>query len=371
VRCDGNGSAVVIPQRQCSLRGVILCWLLLLALLLLPFVTAATPLQPCWLQRPSPPGVVGAIGVARTLSLTLAPRHLARLRAIEQLAAGFDTALPIDQGVRAAVLNDDRQLSLGGATIYLIDEWQQQGYLYAYAALQPIVPQRCPPPPPVDLAHCEPNWICAPVQSDGVGVVAVSDRVGTPDLQFRQALYNGIQLLAYRYGADVSGSERYLRHQGGLGGMRLRFVDHQVQQSGTLPEQFRLQVRELRWLGDRLYLWLVSPDLPPPAIAVTDLTWRQQPNRDGVIGVIGSAGRSWDGLISTQIDLAMRDALVALAKLRGVGVESIDKLRRSRAGSEWGRSILITVQNHLRAQLLALYHDPVSERIDLWVAMAP
>lgn len=78
--------------------------------------------------------------------------------------------------------------------------------------------------------------------------------------------------------------------------------------------------------GANLYVWLVSPDLAPCPVP-QDLSWRTEPTQGDFLGEVGVARRTWDGRLSTQIDLAVQNALFGLAKIRGVDYVDINGQR--------------------------------------------
>lgn len=331
-----------------------------LALLLALVASPTAAALPCWFYQPSPEGAPGAIGISRTISFEHEPLQIAQLRAATRLLSSLpDQHDQLNPQQQADILAGKRAIGAGKHTIHLLGEFTHEGYIYAYASLKQGIntKKRCPQYAKARPQACDPAWLCSPVQAEAVGFTGVSGRASSPEQQFRYAIENALRLLEYTYGVRIQGEERFLDTNSGLGSLHLRSSDFSLSRQGSLPPELRLYVRELRLDGTNLYVWLVSPDLAPYPVP-QDLSWRTEPSQGDFLGEVGVARRTWDGRLSTQIDLAVQNALFGLAKIRGVDIKTVEVLKAARAGTSSGRATLVRVQNELSAQLLGLHIEP-------------
>ncbi|HKJ88159.1 MAG TPA: hypothetical protein VKA48_06595, partial [Gammaproteobacteria bacterium] len=251
--------------------------------------------------------------------------------------------------------------------------YKRHGYLYAHALLgaAPLGEQwrsPCPSEARADPAKCRPAWICAPVQGDRVGVLGVSFRAATLPRQFELAARNGVKLLEYTLGVRVQGAERFLRFPTAAGTMRLRASDFSIEKKGRVTKAIRLYTKQLRFYGNVLYVWLVSPDLPPYPVPA-GLEWMQDPAAGGRNGAVGTSVRTADGLLSTQIERAFEKGVFALAKNRGARIASVQHLRYGGGGRYYLEGVSSEVDTSLRPRLMGFHIRP-DGRVFVWVVEA-
>ncbi len=313
---------------------------------------------PCWLLQPSTDSIIGHIGVSRTVGFTAEqPLQLARERALGGLVNYLGLDVPAAE-LTAQGKSAVNEWVVSGHTLRLTAPYQAAGYLFQYAYHTPsgeAPATRCELPR-ADPARCEPAWVCNPVQPGAVGVVGISHRAATLPRQFNLAQENALQLLRYSFGVRVHGGERYFSAGHHLGSVRLRAQDMQVEASDTVPQDIRLYVREVRFWGDSLLLWMVSPDLayhPTPDGA----GWVTGPPEELGPSAVGMAGRTASNLVSDQVELAVQRAVAELAKAVDVAVEAHDLSARSGQSRYRVNAVSNEVDVSLYARVLAMYLD--------------
>lgn len=340
------------------------------------FVKAETSdvTSPCWMTHPSPGKRVGAIGLSRTISTTLPPLALARIRAIQSLQGYLG-----EEEISAKVRQNVRQLPRSGGkigyhnrTIHLAPPFDRAGYIYAWAlvgeeALESSWQQPCPEQAAIEPEACRPDWICSPVQGEKVGVLGVSYRAATLPHQLELAVKNAITLLEYAYGAQVTGQQRFLRTSySSLGGLRLRLSKFELTKKNSTNLTIRLYPKELRYSKEALYIWLVSPDLDPYPIP-ENRDWTRHPGSVEANGAVGIAHQTADGLLSSQIQSAFEKGILALAQKQGANIKTVEHLRLKPQGRYYLRDISSGVEAVVQARMRGFYPHP-DGRVFVWVA---
>jgi hypothetical protein len=261
------------------------------------------------------------------------------------------------------------RVRLNDRTVHFAAPFERKGHVYAWALLgekPPSAHQRpCPAKAKVDLRQCRPAWICAPVQDGQVGVLGVSHRAATLPRQFELASRNALKLLEYTYGVRVKGQERFLEQSDAVGGIRLRSSAFQVSGQKGGSEDIRLYPKELRRQGGVLYVWLVSPDLPPYTVP-QDIDWTRSAPGGVEEGAVGMSRRTADSLLSSQIERAFEKGVFALAKNQGAHIETVEHLRRGSRGRYFLRGVSTQVDTEIQARMRGFYRHP-DGRVFVWV----
>ncbi len=284
---------------------------------------------PCWFYSPSPDDMIGAIGVSDRQVSIGSPEAYARERAIEGVLQylRIDKAGIDKEALKAATKGDSDQLAVAGQTLRLAEHsYRRQGLIYAYAALGSQgdlrrQQQACPEKARINPDRCEPRWLCQPATTTLGGIVGVSTVASFPSKQYELAFKNGVILLDYAYGVKVEGVQEFLLTKTSIGIFRTHQNDVAMAKIGRLPTEIRLYVKGLRFYGDRLYLWIVSPDLPPYT-GSDDLDWRFKPSQGGRIGAVGESGATARNLLSDQIHRAFAKGAIELAATMNVQVDA-------------------------------------------------
>ncbi len=330
----------------------------------------------CWLTHPASEERKGAIGVTETPSLGVPAHERARRRVVRQLAGALGAPEELSESVKESIRElgkDAGTVKVRGEPVYLRGFYDGFGHLYAYGirsseAAPDELYKACPERTRVRPGECEPGWICSPVRDGLAGFVGVSYRAATTARQYSLALENAVTMIEYAYGVNVKGSERYIQRDNGVGVLRFRTRSFDVDQGGELPAEVEAYVRELRYHKGRLYVWLVSPDLPVyPAPA--DRSWIREPQQNGISGAVGTAGRTADTLLSSQIQRAVDKGAYELAKIKGIQVDSEEQLKRSGIGKYYIQDVETEVRTSINLRVLGIDLDN-DGLVHVWVAPA-
>jgi hypothetical protein len=306
---------------------------LLTGLLLLLTIPAGADL-PCWAYKPVHGKVVGAVGWARadTVAEEQAAQR-ARFRAAYQLAAyaGADKSALFRA---AALTGSDTTTAFGDHRLGFPARHRGEARLYVYAVLDPGETRRiatdcrrqCQP------AACEPQWLCRPMGSERAGFLGVSAGARTPYRQYRSAAANGEALLRLIYGVEVAAVSVYEQREAGgreqrRSAERAELAAGQRQGQGSARTLVAARCRH----GQHEFVHLLAPDLKPLPGATRE-DWLSDPTLDGRPGAVGSARVPVTGRISEQIELAIRKALIALAKAKNVTITGTTTVAQDRGG---------------------------------------
>ncbi|HKL77053.1 MAG TPA: hypothetical protein VJ985_01605 [Gammaproteobacteria bacterium] len=315
---------------------------------------------------------MGAIGVSRTISLQTPPPTLARLRALRSLQ-GYLGGGELSPAIREAVDGLGKaggRVTVGGRPVYFAPTFEQEGYVYGWALLGESAPaaqwrRPCPQKAAVAPRECRPAWLCAPVQDGHVGVLGVSYRAATLPRQFELAAQNALKILEYTYGVQVEGQERFLKTTSGVGGIRLRSTDFELSDREGVGGDIRLYPKELRFHGDVLYVWLVSPDLPPYPVP-EDLGWAKSAAGAAETGAVGVSRQTADSLLSSQLERAFEKGVFALAKNQGARIKSVEHVRQGTGGRYFLQGVSTKVDTTIQARMRGFYLHP-DGRVSVWV----
>jgi hypothetical protein len=306
---------------------------LLAGLLLLLAIPAGAAL-PCWAYKPVHGEMVGAVGWARadTVPADQAAQR-ARFRAAYQLAAYAGADKPAL--FRAAALTgSDTTTAFGDHRLGFPARHRGEARLYVYAVLDPGDTPRittdcrrqCRP------AACDPQWLCRPMGSERAGFLGVSAGARTPYRQYRLAAANGEALLRLIYGVEVAAVSVFEQRESGSREQR-RSAERAELAAGN--SQAKSSARTLTAArcrhGQHAFVHVLTPDLEPLPGATRE-DWLSDPTLDGRPGAVGSARVPVTGRISEQIELAIRKALIALAKAQNVTVTGTTTVAQDSGG---------------------------------------
>lgn len=281
----------------------------------------------CWLYQPVRDGMIGSVGIARSVAAG-GPKQVERIsrrRAAIGLAAWLGLEGIEERELDAEISRGGDSIQLAGHDVNFADHIDWKGYRYEYAVLDaPGVSAaelregcggRCKP------QDCDPAWLCDPMRKDEAAMLGVSFRATSLPAQYRVALDNALAQLRYFYGVQVQTRGWFYRAEDSMGSYRVRVSDVDVEAAGDVPEaSLRLLVTESCFAGEQLFLRVASPDLPPlPHGAGKD--WITEPNRQGYEGAVGLASMTSDGQMSSQIELAVERGF---GELTGAGQTALN-----------------------------------------------
>ena len=268
------------------------------------------------------------------------------------------------------------ELELNGQKIRFVDHLDWQGYRYQYALLNaPEVTidtlrnhcsKSCIP------EKCEPAWMCDPMEHNQAGLVGISFRATSLPKQYRIAVLNAIDQLRFLYGVKVQTQGWYYHAKDSLGSYRFRVRDVEVEPfQESLPRELRFLVSNSCFSGEQLFVRVVSPDLKPMHHGVPARKWIDEPNQLGHQGAVGTASLTSDGLISSQIKLAIKRAFGELSGEEKTQVEDTVLVRQRNKG----RTLLWELKTKGESAMISgrvqgIYFEPQDSyrtRVYVWV----
>jgi hypothetical protein len=272
----------------------------------------------CWFYQPVRGNLLGSVGVARALAIGGAKRvnQLAKQRAALGLSAYIGVPDLDAKTLDELITSESEAVELAGHKIRFVDATETQGYRYQYALLGDSSPsldtlrqgcsRQCRP------AQCQPAWLCDPMKPQQAGFIGVSFRASSLPAQFGIAVKNALAQLQYFYGVKVQTEGWYYRFKDSLGGYRIRVQEVKVEKNQhKQTEELRFLVTDACYSGEQLFVRVMTPDLPPVHHGIAK-NWIKQPNQLGYQGAVGTASLTSDGLISTQIRIAIERAFGGL-----------------------------------------------------------
>ncbi len=335
-------------------------------------IRTSEPPPPNWFHTPSDDGVIGAIGVSDRTTTNHSPQWYARKRALAGLLSYLQTA---EGSLAEDALNDvyegnSDELRVGGQTIRFAHEvYLRDRLVYAYAALASRgqlrkLEQKRNKPFMINPAQCQPAWVCQPTTQQLGGVVGVSRKASLPSRQYKLAFSNGVILLEYAYGVAVEGTQEFLTTQSSVGVLRVRQSDVRVNRFGMLPKTVRLYVKGVGFHEGNLYVWIVSPDLPPYE-GRDDLSWLNSPSQNGRPGAVGQAQPTVLNLLSDQIHKAFARGVIELSAVANVRIDS-ELLNYQGPSSFFAQRIRSAVDAQLYPSLRGIYLTDGGD-VSVWV----
>ncbi|PIE75367.1 MAG: hypothetical protein CSA18_00330 [Deltaproteobacteria bacterium] len=275
-------------------------------------------LLPEWFFYPSSNNQIGSIGISRTISVGDCDSTChARKYALKGLFDYFE--INVDENNKnyvKLIKGEKKTFAIKGKVFSVPDILFSHDYVFARAVSEGSgCSNKTDISVPFSPEECSPHWICSPASGGGCGgIIGVSYRAASPQRQYELAVKNGLLLLKYSYGVDIKGNESIRRLKTGTGIIRLRKNNFTMKLLGD-KDKIRIHVKAIRYSGERMYLWLVSPDLPSFEI---NNAWI---NGNISAGAVGISGKTASNLLSSQIDRAVQNALFNMAKNKELGVE--------------------------------------------------
>ncbi|MCB9494449.1 MAG: hypothetical protein H6681_03270 [Desulfobacteraceae bacterium] len=318
-------------------------------------------LLPGWFLNPSPGGCVGSVGMARTISVGGNPEYHARKYAVDGLLDYYGVKInSCDEKYKNLLEGKKNSAVFQGRSFQISNTLKTSDYIIARAVSGGS--SSCSESAggedfsPYD---CSPGWICSPGSGGIGGVLGVSYRAMSPQRQYEIAIENGLLLLKYSYGVDVYGTEEIRRIKSGTGLLRIRQNALSVKMLDN-KDSIKLYVKAIRYVGETIYLWLVSPDLP---VFPEDNSWIYGNLKSGAVG---ESGKTASNLLSYQIYNAFDKAVMNMAKNKELGIEVTELLRRTSGSSLFDQLIKSSVNTRVFPSLRGFYLDR-NDRVMVWL----
>ncbi|AOT09129.1 hypothetical protein [Pseudoalteromonas luteoviolacea] len=277
---------------------------------------------PCWLQSPVSSHQIGFIGTAAPFSATLNGSLIAsRQRAAARLTEyyGFPN---VDQEIENLPAEHTQLLLPNGQTLFFSMPYTTSDTLYTYANTQPIDKNKWCKEINCNFSLCEPAWLCSGENND---VIGVSYYTALSHKQLPMTGVNAKALAGYLDQARVNMQEHYFEsysaehHQ--------TQFSRQGQVTGSVYQQPLLMTKSCRYGATIFANYQIKHTDTKLKTAQNWRKIKQHQGRSIVMGNFGEDGTiAPDNLISSAIKYAIRDALVELAKNKGLTVSASSTL---------------------------------------------
>ncbi|KZN47904.1 hypothetical protein [Pseudoalteromonas luteoviolacea] len=284
---------------------------------------APTVVAPCWLQAPVQSNQVGFIGTAAPYSATqygslIASRQRALVRLLEHYAIS-----EIDVELNKVTHNLTSISLENGQEVYFSDPHVTADTLYSYASTSALTTNKQCQPIECDFSQCQPSWLC---QNSHNSVIGVSYYTAFAHQQIPMNAQNAKVLAGYLSQARVNVKEQ----------LRESYVSDEqseTQYAINLSRQGNVSAQKIEQpilmtnsctYGATLFANYSLPTREAPLSNPTN--WRKKQEFEGRSIVLGNFGEDGtiapDNLLSSAIKFAIRDALVELAKIKGIEISS-------------------------------------------------
>jgi len=331
--------------------------------------TTTAELQPCWLENPVTDKHSGQIGIARDLYTGgELPIVKSRKKALQALATQLNIELPSPE-----LTKDTKSINLGPHTIYFTNEYSKEGYVYSYAQLDNKEPlsEQCEVNA-CALENCSPEWLCQPSTLSEAGVLGVSYIATSPSVQQNKAIENAALTAQYMYGVNINANQHLFISADKTNQFSILNTSQQI--TAINPLQTSYLVTNSCSVNSSLFvrLKLNITNLEPANTFSASNEWISNPKYKGYDGAVGSVEkRVASGLISDQITLAIKRALVTLALEKESNIkEELLNIEFEKGGTIYVSSTDQNTQVDLKARVAGIHYLPNSDelfKVLVWV----
>jgi len=318
-----------------------------------------TQVLPDWFFNPSPGRSIGSIGMSRNMSIGANPEDYARKYAVAGILNYYNIRVSDDNKAYKNLIKGDKITgNIGGVAINIPHILKTKDYIIAHAIHMEGISVKYNSDKFISPPKCSPSWICSPASGEYGGAIGVSYRAVSPQRQYEIAIKNGLLLLKYSYGIEVEGEEEFRRIKTGTGSIKIKRNNISASMVGD-KESIKVYVKALRYDGETLYLWLVSPDLP--VLEAGEKDWISGRT---FIGAVGSCRKT--SLLSDQINKASYKAVIELAKNKKVDINVEELTRQTSYSSFFDQLITSGVNTRVFPVLKGFYLDKY-EKVHVWL----
>ena len=327
---------------------------------------------PSWFINPVNEDVIGFIGAAAKYdSRGKINIEGSRKAALAQLLTHYQLAF---SGFDHAQLQSSAKLALSKThTVRFLPEFNNQGVIYSYATLEQnpfsLSQQqtlahlsRC------QFSQCSPSWLCDEKSNT---ITGVSFFTSSPFQQLSKAQQNANLIANLLHQSQVNATE----YMSQVGHEKLAIQSTSFSQSSKVSAKAnRTNQLLLKNLCEYNSTLIGNFVLPEPAIKMAK-DWQSQSihqDRSLIQGSFGHGSKmSSDLLLSTAIELAIKDALIELAKIKGIVVENTSTLSFN-SGFYFLSTSKMTVNEQVSGQLLdiKISYQKDNPIVNVWVLEA-
>ncbi|OCQ19843.1 hypothetical protein A7985_18205 [Pseudoalteromonas luteoviolacea] len=312
---------------------------------------------PCWLQTPVTADRIGFIGTAAPLSATQYGSLLAsRQRALASLINHY--GLPQIDLELSKVTHSASNVTLNnGQKVYFSEPYITPDTLYSYASTSELTSVAQCQTMQCNFSKCEPSWLCQKNQSS---VIGVSYYTALAHQQIPMSAQNAKTLAGYLNQAQVNVKEQLRESYRTDEQSEAKYAINLSRQGDVSAQQVEqpLLMTSSCSYGSTLF---VNYQASAQERALSNpINWRVKQEFEGKSVVLGNFGEDGtiapDNLLSSAIKYAIRDALVELAKIKGIEISSQSTLVQNN-GRYFLNHTHYTVQQTVSGQLLDIQID--------------
>ncbi|MDK1289350.1 hypothetical protein [Pseudoalteromonas umbrosa] len=304
---------------------------------------------PCWLQKPVSSQQIGFIGTAAPFSATKDGSILAsRQRAVSQFTRYY--GLPNANEDIEQLPAEQNSLTLkNGQTLYFSEPYITSDTLYTYVSTQPIIESSRCNAVTCNFSLCEPKWLCS---GENNHVIGASYYTASAHQQLPMTAENAKALAGYLAQASVNMQERYAESYS-----KQQHSSHFSRDGEVLSKKYQNSLLLTQSCNYGSTVFAAYQTHLSYAPQVSQQAWRglqQYQGRSIVMGNFGEDGTiAPDNLISSAIKYAIRDALVELAKNKGMTISASSTLL-NKDGRYFISTAHFDIQQTVSGQLLDL-----------------
>ena len=324
---------------------------------------------PSWFVKPIQNDTVGFIGAATKYDsqgrINIAGSRkaaLVKLQSYHQLSI---------TNIDKQLLTDAAKLHLpSGNTVRFLPEFFYQGVVYSYATLEQDQFSLSQQQTLTSLSHCEfkqcnPEWLC---DEQSNTITGVSFYTATPSQQLLMAQQNANLIADLLTKSQVHATEFISQSADTNANRHSTSFNQQSDVKATVKQHHAMLLSELCEYQGTLIGNFVLPKAP---LALQE-NWQSlslYQDRSVIQGSFGQGGTmSSDLLLSSAIELAIKDALIELAKIKGIAIENTSSLSFN-DGAYFLSKSKMTVDEQVSGQLLdiRLSYQKDNPVVNVWV----
>ncbi|KMT65198.1 hypothetical protein [Catenovulum maritimum] len=277
---------------------------------------------PCWLNKPINDHLIGFIGVSSPYAAKAdLPLTSSRKKALSKMAAYFDWTL-IESDFEN--LKQNTKALSNGAEIIFAKGFQNQNGFFSYVTFQDnrhrtqqkSLNKLCKLSV-CQFEKCQPDWLC---KSNASAVFGASNLTSIPSRQYLKTAENAREIMSYLDQAYVDEYIYKVNTTGLKQNVDFRLRNWNVDKLGT--SNSKLLNTNVCHSRHFLFSRFTHDNLSVVPLKTFD-TWFVNPHLPSRQGAVGSfVGYTADGKFSSSIKFAIKDALIELAKVKEIEIES-------------------------------------------------
>ncbi|KZN52439.1 hypothetical protein [Pseudoalteromonas luteoviolacea] len=304
---------------------------------------------PCWLNKPVSSQHIGFIGTAAPFSAIKDGSIIAsRQRAVSHYTQYY--GLPsAHEKIKQLPATQNRFTLNNGQVLYFSEPYITSDTLYTYVSNRPIINSNQCETVSCNFSLCEPKWLCS---GENNHVIGASYYTAFAHQQLPMTATNAKALAGYLAQASVNMQERYIESFSEQQHTSQFFRQGEV--IGNEYHQPLLMTQSCHYGSTLFAAYQTNQSINKQ---ITQQTWRdiqQYQGRSVVMGNFGEDGTiAPDNLISSAIRYAIHDALVEIAKNKGVTVSASSTLLNQN-GRYYLSDAQFDIQQTVSGQLLDL-----------------